>query len=131
MLITYDTLRSIIRPDSSSEQTSSGKEGESVLQQLEENLPAKIAVTVTTYSLNECADCHETESSITENMGETIQQRLEKTSSTQKANKRLGLEGVESNDTIKIDEPVAMHTRCSTKLQHPSKVKRPRPFEAD
>ena len=58
-------------------------------------------------------------------------QRLKKTSSTQKANKLLGSEGVESNDTIKIDEPVTMHTRLSTNLQHPSKVKRPWPFQAD
>ena len=119
--------RSIIRPDSSSEQTSSGKEGESVLQQFEESLPARIAVTVTTYSLNKGPDCHdsESESPITGNMCGKNPQRLKKTSSTQKANKRLGSEGVESNDTIKIDEPVAMHTRRSTKLQHPSKVERP------
>ena len=36
----------------------------------------------------------------------------------------MGSEGVESNDTIKVDVPVAMRTRGRTKLQHLSKAKR-------
>ncbi len=35
----------------------------------------------------------------------------------------MGSEGVKSKDTIEMNEPVAMHTRRSTKLQHPSKAK--------
>ena len=120
-------LHTTICPDSSSEQTSSGKE-EDVSLQLEENLPARIAVTVTTFSLNETegADSQETESPATGYMPEKIPQRLEKTSSTEKASKRSGSEGVDSNDldTIKMDEPVVMRTRRSSKLQNPSKAKR-------
>jgi hypothetical protein len=115
-------LRTTILPDSSLER-GSGKEGDEI-HQLEENLPARIAVTVTPLSLNDGNDGHEMESSTTGYMGETIPQRLEKTSSNQKANQGLGSEGAESNDTIKVDGPVAMRTRGRTKLQHPSKAKR-------
>ncbi len=92
--------------------------------QLKENVPARIAVTVTTFSLNNGADSQKTESPTTVYKDQKIPQCLEKTSSTQKANQQLSLEGVESNDAIKRNKPVAMQTRHTTKLQHPSKTKR-------
>ena len=105
-----------IRPDSSTEQ-SSGIEGDGLLQ-LERDLPARTAVTDTPSSLNDGADGHETESPAY--AVEKIPACLKKTSRNQKANQRLGSEGVGSKDTIKMNEPVATRTRRSTKLQHPS-----------
>jgi hypothetical protein len=55
---------------------------------------------------------------------EKIPACLKKTSRNQKANQRLGSEGVRSKDTIEMDEPVATRTRRSTKLQHPSKAEK-------
>ena len=49
------------RPDSSTEQSSSGIEGDGLLQ-LERDLPARTAVTDTPSSLNDDANGHETES---------------------------------------------------------------------
>jgi hypothetical protein len=104
------------RPDSSTEQ-SSGIEGDGLLQ-LERDLPARTAVTDTPSSLNDDADGHETESPA---CGvEKIPACLKKTSRDQKANQRLGSEGVESKDTMEMNMPVATRTRRSTKLQHPS-----------
>ena len=60
-------LRTTVLPYSSSEQICSGKEGD-VLFQLEENLPARIAVTDTPLSLNDGTDGHEMESPTTEYM---------------------------------------------------------------
>jgi hypothetical protein len=97
-----------------------------VLFQLEEKSPARIAVTDTPLSLNDGTDGYEMESPTTEYMGEMVPQHLEKTSSNLKVNQRLGSEGVESIDIIKMDDPAAMRTRCRTKLQHPSKANRTR-----
>ena len=115
-------LRATILPDLSLEQCSS-TEGDVILQ-LEENLLARIAATDTTSSLNDGPDSHEMESPTMVYMGDTILQHLEKTLSNQKANQRLGSGGVESNDIIKEDVPIAMRTRGRTKLQHPSKAKK-------
>ena len=102
------------RPDSSTEQ-SSGIEGDGLLQ-LERDLPARTAVTDTPSSLNDGADGHETESPA--HAVEKIPACLKKTSRDQKANQRLGSEGVESKDTMEMNMPVATRTRRSTKLQH-------------
>jgi hypothetical protein len=67
---------------------------------------ARIAVTDTPLSLNDGTDGHEMESPTTEYMGEMVPQHYEKTSSNQKVNQRLGSEGVESIDIIKMDDPV-------------------------
>ena len=99
-------LRATILPDSSLEQCSS-TEGDVTLQ-FEENLLARIAVTDTTSSLNDGPDSHEMESPTMVYMGETILQHLEKTLSNQKANQGSGSEGVESKDTIKMDDQVAI-----------------------
>ena len=115
-------LRATILPDLSLEQCSS-TEGDVILQ-LEENLLARIAATDTTSSLNDGSDSHEMESPTMVYMGDTILQHLEKTLSNQKANQRLGSGGVESNDIIKEDVPIAMRTRGRIKLQHPSKAKK-------
>ena len=106
-----------IHPDSSTDQSSSGIEGDGLLQ-LERDLPARTAVTDTPSSLNDGADGHEMESSA--HAVEKIPACLKKTSRNQKANQRLGSEGVGSKDTTKMNEPVATRTRRSTKLQHPS-----------
>ena len=110
-----------IHPDSSTEPSSSGIEGDGLLQ-LERDLPARTAVTDTPSSLNDGDDGHETESPA--HAVEKIPACLKKTSRNQKANQRLGSEGVRSKDTIEMDEPVATRTRRSTKLQHPSKAEK-------
>ena len=79
------------RPDSSTEQ-SSGIEGDGLLQ-LERDLPARTAVMDIPSSLNDNANSHETESPAY--VVEKIPVCLKKTSRVQKANQRLGLEGVE------------------------------------
>ena len=66
-----------IRPDSSSEQTSSGKGGDGLLQ-LEGDLTARIPVRDTPSSLNDGADSHATESPAY--AGENIPKCLKKTS---------------------------------------------------
>ena len=116
-------LRTTVLPDSSFEQSSS-IEGEA--SQIEKNLLERISVTDTQFGLNDGTDGHEMKSVTpsTVHVNETIPQHLEQTSSDQKVKHRLGSEGVESNDTIKMDDPVAMRTRRKTKLQHPSNTKR-------
>ena len=87
-----------IHPDSSTEQSSSGIEGDGLLQ-LERDLPAWTAVTDTPSSLNDGDDGHEMESPA--HAVEKIPACLKKTLRNQKANQRLGSEGVGSKDTIK------------------------------
>jgi hypothetical protein len=99
---------------------SSGNEWD-LLRHIEENLG--IGIPVTSTSLNYFADSHETDCPTASCMDGKLPLCLKKTSSKQRANNRLGSEGVRSNDTIKMDEPVAMRTRGSSILQHPSKAK--------
>ena len=90
MSLELSPLLRAIHPDSSTEQSSSGKEGGELLH-LEGDLPARIAVMDTPSSLSDGADSHETESPAC--TFEKIPACLEKTSRNQKANQRLGAEG--------------------------------------
>jgi hypothetical protein len=55
---------------------------------------------------------------------ELIQSCLRKTLNSQKSDPCLDTEGVQSKDTIKMDEPVAQRTRGKIKLQHLSEPRK-------